>query len=184
MTKYSLVFLTITAQLLLSCVPAVPPPAKTSFKPLPLFEIDLSTLDFMTKLFVCDTPDSKMPVADFNEASTMTVDAKITVQKVETTDCDGKVAESLRDVELFSPAIDINSEEDLSPKLNYLVVENSRTCSSQKITALEEDQFTKVKKGNLQKDALSSGRASTASVSGEAQLILTDSFLKLLLRFK
>lgn len=176
MIKFRFVFLIITAQLLFSCVPLVPTTVGADFKPMPVFEPDPETLNILN-MFVCNTPDAKMALADFNEASTIAVEGSETLRHVETTDCDGKVEKSTRRVELFDQSIVVNPNKELAQKLNFLTVENVRTCSTLKVEALNEDEFETLKTQN-KTTVKPFPKSSSASVAGDAVIMLLDSPIK------
>ncbi len=179
MTKFRIVLLLVTAQLFFSCIPVTPKSVKPELKPMPSFEIDPGTLDFMKKMFVCDKADSEMALADFNDESSAAVEGTETLREVETTDCDGKVEKSISLVEHFKQSIDISPDKDLSQQLNFMSVENVRTCATIKISAVEKAKFEVLKDEKLLPDSTSFGKDSIASIVGDAQIVLFDSPIKM-----
>ena len=178
MTKFRIVLLIVTAQLFFSCIPVIPKPVKTELKPMPKFEIDPGTLEFMKKMFVCNKTDSEMALANFNNESTVAVEGTETLQEVETTDCDGKVTKSISLVERFKQSIDISPDTELTQQLNFMSVENVRTCATIKISAVEQAKFEDLKNEKLLPGLTPFGKDSSASIVGDAQIVLFDSPIK------
>ncbi len=148
---------------------------------IPDVKIDPKTEELIAMLSTCNKTDSELPLSQFDVHSAMIIQDKIESMDIESTDCDGKVTKSHGPVKEFGQSILVEPDSELTDSVNFIQVDNLRTCSIQKIDAVDENTLepkdielldgTKLKVPGV--------FGSGVGFNGQSKILLSDSSLKI-----
>lgn len=146
--------------------------------------VDFSEIDaLMASLKACDKKDSEQPLDQFDSKAASVVSDKIDSMDIQEIDCDKKVKSTHHGpVRNLSQKITIEAPADLKGPVNYVVVENLRTCSTQNLNAVEDAKLSpnEDQTQNKSEDSATSHIAtSMVGQSGVVQLMISDMEFKI-----
>lgn len=95
----------------------------------------------MSKLLACDKKDADLPLSKFNNDSTVVLEDEIETQDIQSTDCDGKVDLRHGPVKSFERFITFRPDSNLAGAINFIQIENLRTCASRLLNASEDQEL-------------------------------------------
>lgn len=147
-------------------------------------KVDFNEMNaLMESIMVCDKKDSELPLGQFDLKTAVVVRDKIDNMDIQEIDCDKKVKSTHHGpVRNLSQAMIIEAPAELKGPVNYVVVENLRTCSTQKLNAIEDLKMNLSEdpaKNNSEGSVASSIAASEVGQSGVVKLMLSDMDLKI-----
>ncbi|MGZ3775992.1 MAG: hypothetical protein ACXVCN_19930 [Bdellovibrio sp.] len=117
-------------------------PKPDEFKPD--FKFDPEIEKMLAEMSTCDKKDSELNLNGFDASNTFIVKDKIENKDIVEVDCNGhqtpKGHGPVRDLNQF---LTVEAPADQKEKINFVLIENSRTCSSQKIDAVDDKNLEK-----------------------------------------
>lgn len=131
----------ISWTLAVSCFTACGVPKSPSTK-IPDFKLDPKISDLFDSLKnTCDKKDSELPLHQLDPKETLVVKGKVESMDIVNVDCDGKrTSDGHGPVRYFMQFLTVEAPVGLKEKVNFVQIENLRTCSEQRIDA-KEDKF-------------------------------------------
>lgn len=138
--------------------------------------------EILSFLQVCNKSDAELGLPPLTSAEIITVKDKIENQDIVTVDCEGKqTGKSHGPIREFSQFLDLAAPEEVKTPVNYVVIENSRTCSVQYIDAGDEGLLTEqtIKGPNQEPIKIPGPTVTTLGFSGKLKILLSDSTLKI-----
>lgn len=136
MRKYfTCVQLFVVVGLLTSCLESTTPKAVSPKMPDIKFELPVDiqqAFDAINASKTCDKKDSEQPqVSNEVLVNKSVIEDQIDSQKMQIVDCDNKVTfEKVGPVRSHSSKVKISAPEDLEGKVNFVSIENHRTCET------------------------------------------------------
>ncbi|MFZ3229440.1 MAG: hypothetical protein WA160_04495 [Pseudobdellovibrio sp.] len=148
----------------------------------PYSNIDPKTVLIQSTLYTCNKSDAELSLSELDPNETVIVKDSIENKEIIEVDCENKqTAKGRGPVRELNQFITIEAPIDLSEKVNYAQIENSRTCAIQNIDA-EEDTFLKEPKIEADDQPpiiLHQLVSTTLEFSGKLKILLSDSTFKL-----
>lgn len=173
MRKYfTCVQLFVATGLLASCLqdPTPSTPKMPEIKFDPKIEQMLETI--RNEYAICDKKDSEQPqVSNEVLVNKIALEDQIDSQKTEYVECNGKVTSlGVKPVRKHSSLVKIEApaEGTLAAEVNFISVENHRTCTTKRVKAYSDDKF-----GNKSKLAIDWGGVAFSEASFRGDLILS-----------
>ncbi len=113
------------------------PPSKVPDTPMPDPSVAFGNLN-LDSLIVCNKNESELSLAKFSVDSTLVFEDRIENMDIESTYCDGKVTTSHGATRSFSKLVEVEPDTDYGEAVNFIKVENQRTCATHALDYVNE----------------------------------------------
>ncbi|MDG0816482.1 hypothetical protein [Bdellovibrio svalbardensis] len=174
--SFKLFALFLSTSIIAGCNVAKVPDVK-----VPDVKLDADTEKLLSSMYTCDKKDSELDLSRFDQRDALIVRDKIESKQLVFVDCKGnKTAFGMAPTRKLNQFITVEAPSELKEKVNFVQIENSRTCSVQKVDAkddsLLEEQIIEV---SGQDPIKLPGPTSTAlGISGKMKILLSDDTMK------
>lgn len=146
------------------------------------YKLDPTTEELLNSIKTCNKSDSELSLTQLDPKSAIVVNDIIENKDIVNIDCDKKETPVGRGpTERLSQIITVEAAPDLKEKVNYVIIENPRTCSIQNVGAIDdmnlEEKEIPLEGGNPL--TLPRPTETTLGFSGKLKVLLSDSEIRL-----
>jgi hypothetical protein len=111
-------------------------PPKTSIPDTFLGDLKFQLPD----MFVCNKSDAELSLANFAPDATLVFEDRIESMDIESTDCQGKATSRHGATRDFKKLVEIAPDADYAGSVNFIKVDNQRTCSTHGLDVTKEQK--------------------------------------------
>lgn len=133
--------LLLSTSVIVGCDVVKVPDLKTPEFKAPEVKLDAQTEKLLSELYVCDKKDSELGLDKMDLKEALIVKDTIESKKAVYVDCAGKrTSAGIASVRKLNQLITVEAPVELKEKVNFVKIDNARTCATQKIDA-KDDAF-------------------------------------------
>lgn len=178
------IYVLVIATVLTACGVKSPEKVKISEYKVPDIKINSNVLNILSDLTVCNKSDSELSLEQFDSHNTITIQDEIETQEIVDVDCENiQTPKGKGPIKSLSQEIELDAPVELRENVNFAVIENVRTCSTQRVGAgddkLLDSQDIEVQVPGQEAFKLPVPKRTLLGFSGKLKILLSDSSVKL-----